>query len=120
MKKIAGFILSAVLLLMVIGCAPNSKVDVNLDKNDSEILFTTPGPNPQVGKPAESGRVAGLGTGLWHGLISIVTLIMSFFNPDVQMYETHNTGPLYNLGFLIGAILLFAILGFSGGRRRRR
>ena len=54
-----------------------------------------------------------------HGLISVVTLIISFFKPEIQMYEVHNTGPLYNLGFLIGAILLFAILGFSGGRRRR-
>jgi hypothetical protein len=38
----------------------------------------------------------------------------------VQMYEVHNNGPMYNLGFLLGAIVLFAILGFSGGRRRRR
>ena len=118
MKKISGFILFAlVLLAMVTGCAPGTKAE--LDKNDAEILFTAPGPNPEVGTPAENGRVAGLGTGLWHGLISVVTLIMSFFNPDVQMYETHNTGSLYNLGFLVGAILLFTILGFSGGRRRR-
>jgi len=110
--------LFAVLLVTLTACAPGSKV--NLDKPDTEIQFTTPGPNPEVDKPAENGSVAGLGTGLWHGLISVVTLIMSFFDPAVQMYEVHNSGPLYNLGFLIGAILLFAILGFSGGRRRRR
>lgn len=117
MKKILVFVLLALLIVSVAGCAPGT--DVNLDAPDSEIQFTTPGPNPEQGKPAEDGRVAGLGTGLWHGFISVVTLIMSFINPEIQMYEVHNSGALYNLGFLIGAILLFVILGFSGGRRRR-
>jgi hypothetical protein len=117
MKKILVFVLFAVLVATAAGCAPGTNVD--LDAPDAEIQFTTPGPNPQVDKTAENGRVAGLGTGLWHGLISVVTLVISFFNPAIQMYEVHNTGPLYNLGFLIGAILLFGILGFSGGRRRR-
>lgn len=114
MKKILIF----VLLVVLTACAPGT--NVNLDAPDSEIQFTTPGPNSQQDTPAANGRVAGLGTGLWHGLISVVTLIMSFFNPEVQMYEVHNSGSLYNLGFLIGAIVLFAILGFSGGSRRRR
>ena len=118
MKKIFVFVLFAVLLVTLIGCAPGDKV--NLDKPDTEIQFTTPGPNPQQDTSAANGNVAGLGTGLWHGLISVVTLIMSFFNPEIQMYEVHNNGPLYNLGFLLGAILLFGLLGFSGGRRRRR
>jgi hypothetical protein len=43
-----------------------------------------------------------------------------FFQIDVQMYEVHNNGPMYSLGFLIGAILLFAILGFTGGSSRRK
>ncbi|MBC7876379.1 MAG: hypothetical protein H7Y59_04335 [Anaerolineales bacterium] len=119
MKKILVFALFAILMIaLVAGCAPGT--DVNLDAPDSEMQFTTPGVNPLVGQPAENGRVAGLGTGLWHGLISVVTLVMSFINPEIQMYEVHNSGPLYNLGFLIGAIVLFAILGFSGGSRRRR
>ena len=118
MKKIFIFVLFVVSLVTLAACAPGT--NVNLDKPDTEIQFTTPGPNPEQDKPAENGSVAGLGTGLWHGLISIVTLIMSFFNPEIQMYEVHNSGPLYNLGFLIGAILLFALLGFSGGKRRRR
>lgn len=116
MKKILAFILLAMLLVTLTACAPGAKV--NLDKTNSEMQFTMPGANPELGKPAENGNVAGLGTGLWHGLISVVTLILSFINPDIQMYEVHNTGSLYNLGFLIGAVLLFAILGFSGGRRR--
>src|SRR3989304_1531669 len=116
MKKILVYVLFAVLFVTLASCAPGTTG--NLEKPDTEIQFTTPGPNPEVDTPAANGSVAGLGTGLWHGLISVVTLIMSFFNPEVQMYEVHNTGPLYNLGFLLGAVLLFAILAFTGGRRR--
>jgi predicted small lipoprotein YifL len=115
MKKIFGLILSIVLLMSLAACAPNGE----LPPADSQMQLTTPGPNPAFNTVAENGRIAGLGTGLWHGLISVVTLLISFTNPDVQMYEVHNTGPLYNLGFLLGAIL-FAILGYSGGSRRRR
>jgi len=47
------------------------------------------------------GRVAGIWLGIWHGFISPVTLVLSFFNKDVQMYEVHNAGNLYNLGFFL-------------------
>jgi len=116
MKKTLVFVLFVVLLVSLSACAAGSKV--NLGKPDTEIQFTAPGPNPEVDKPVEKGQVAGLATGLWHGLISPGTLIISFFNPEIQMYEVHNDGPLYNLGFLLGVALVFLILGFSGGRRR--
>ena len=125
MKKLPIFVLIAVLLVTLVGCTvgkdgkPSKDVNLN-DKSNSEIQFTTPGVNPELDKPVEKGKVAGLGTGLWHGLISVVTLIISFFNPDIQMYEVHNNGPMYNLGFLLGTILLFGILGFAGGSKRRR
>ncbi len=118
MKKIFVLVLFVVLLLPLTACAPGSKID--LGKADTDILFTVPGPNPEVNEPAENESVAGLGTGLWHGLISPGTLIVSFFKPEVQMYEVHNTGQLYNLGFFIGMALVFLILGFSGGRGRGR
>jgi hypothetical protein len=118
MKKILVFVLFVVLLVTLVACAPGSKME--LSKPNTEIQFTAPGPNPEVDKPAENEHVAGLGTGLWHGLISPGTLIVSFFKPEVQMYEVHNTGPLYNFGFFIGMAVVFLILGFSGGRGRRR
>jgi hypothetical protein len=46
------------------------------------------------------------------------TLIISFFNEDVQMYEVHNNGREYNLGYLLGIALVFLLLGVTGGRRR--
>ena len=105
-----------ILLVLVSGCAPGSSVEVNAPA--TSIQLTTPGPNPELDKPAENGQVAGVAQGLWHGLIAPVTLIGSFFNPAMEMYEVHNNGKEYNLGFLFGVALVFLILGLIGGRRR--
>jgi hypothetical protein len=109
-------ILIAIVLVFATGCAPGSSVEVNTP--ESTVQLTTPGPNPLANEPADNGRVAGVLDGLWHGLIAPVTAIGSFFNPDMQMYEVHNNGREYNLGFLIGVALVFLILGLIGGRRR--
>ncbi len=45
---------------------------------------------------------AGFWAGLWHGLISPITFLVSLFNPSVRIYENHNRGRLYDLGFIIG------------------
>jgi hypothetical protein len=45
--------------------------------------------------------------GLWHGIIIIITFIISLFTRDVGIYEFNNNGWPYNLGFLIG--LCFSI-----------
>ena len=115
MKKIFEFVLAVMVLITLGACSLGS--GVSLSRANSEMLFTTPGPNPELNTPAENGRVAALGTGLWHGLIALFTLILSFFSPDVQMYEVHNNGSMYNLGYLLGTAVLFLILGFTGGRR---
>lgn len=61
---------------------------------------------------------AGFWMGLWHGLISLLTFIISLFNDNVTIYEVHNTGKLYNLGFIIGAAIFYG--GGSGSSCRRR
>jgi len=45
---------------------------------------------------------AGFFYGLWHGIISFITLIIHIFNDGVMVYETTNTGGWYDFGFLIG------------------
>ena len=112
---IKNLILIALLLVLLAGCAPGSNVEVNVPS--STLVLTTPGPNPEQNKPGSTG-VAGIVQGLWHGLIAPVTLIGSFFNPDMQMYEVHNNGREYNLGYLFGVALVFLILGLIGGRAR--
>ena len=106
----------AIVLVLVTGCAPGTDIEVNVP--DTTIRLTTPGPNPEVNQPDAEGRLAGAGTGLWHGLIAPVTLVTSFFNENTQMYEVHNNGNQYNLGFLVGVALVFLILGLFGGRWR--
>jgi hypothetical protein len=71
------------------------------------------GANPQVGTPPESGDVAGFLQGLWHGIISPITFIVSLFTEDVSVYEVHNDGNWYDFGFVLGAGILFGG-GFLG------
>jgi len=118
MKKILVFVLFIALLVTLMGCAPGAKID--LDAPATQKQFSMPGPNPEMDKPAENGLVAGVLQGLWHGFISPVTVILSFFKENVQMYEVHNDGKEYNLGFLLGMAIVFLVLGFSGGRGGRR
>jgi hypothetical protein len=111
-----SFVLIAILLLSLTACGPGR--DLQVTTPGSTIRLTTPSPNPELNKPDETGNVAGLIVGLWHGIIAPVMLIGSFFNPAMQIYEVHNNGPEYNLGYLIGVALVFLILGLFGGRRR--
>jgi len=48
------------------------------------------------------GHKAGFWAGVWHGLIIIVTFIVSLFTGTVGIYESNNVGWPYNLGFILG------------------
>lgn len=50
---------------------------------------------------------AGFLYGLWHGVISIITLIIHIFNDNVLVYETNNSGGWYDFGFLLGVICVW-------------
>jgi hypothetical protein len=114
MKK--SLLLILIVLVLLTACGPGKDIEVTTP--DSRIRLTTPSPNPELNKPNEDGIVAGLLLGLWHGLIAPIMLIGSFFNPTMQIYEVHNNGAEYNLGYLFGVALVFLILGVLGGRRR--
>ena len=75
------------------------------------------GPNELVGLPDPGGSVAGFWQGWWHGFISFFTFVASFFSDDVSIYEVHNNGTWYNLGYIFG---LMAVYGGSGGEANRR
>jgi len=61
---------------------------------------------------------AGFFVGLWHGVILVVAFIISLFNDAVHVYETNNTGNIYNLGFVLGAA--GALRGTVGYRKKKR
>ncbi len=50
---------------------------------------------------------AGFWLGIWHGLISFVTLVIGVFNEHVRVYEVDNTGGWYDFGFLLGVTALW-------------
>lgn len=60
---------------------------------------------------------AGFFRGIWHGWIAPVSLIWHFFNPNVRIYEVHNTGWAYDFGFYIAVIAGFG--GLSLSRRKK-
>jgi hypothetical protein len=76
------------------------------------------GPNAMEMTADAGGKVAGFWMGIWHGLISPVTFVVSLFSKDVRLYEVHNSGGWYNFGFVLGAGLFLS--GGILGRKRKR
>jgi hypothetical protein len=61
-------------------------------------------------------RPAGLFFGIWHGWIAPVSLIISFFNSSIRIYEVNNTGFWYDFGFYMAIISGFGGLSFTRKR----
>ena len=101
MKPVKIAVVFLLLLFILAGCAP--------------------GVNDMAGVPNDEGEVAGFWMGLWHGFASPVMFIISLFNDSVEIYEVHNNGGWYSLGFLLGAsVILGGSSGGAAGRKRRR
>ena len=67
------------------------------------------------------GNEAGFWSGIWHGIIIVITFIVSLFTDKVGLYEVNNNGWRYNLGFIIGlAISMGGALRGSRKARRHR
>ncbi len=99
MRKAFAVVLAALVLLALAGCAP--------------------GPNELANTNSGKGYVPGFWYGLWNGIISPVTFIISLFNSKVQMYEVHNNGGWYNFGFILGISIIFGGSGGGAASRRR-
>jgi hypothetical protein len=78
------------------------------------------GPNELAGtgRPGE----AGFWLGLWHGVISPVTFVISLFSDRVALYEVVNNGGWYDAGFMLGVSCALGggAGGSAAGRRRAR
>jgi hypothetical protein len=97
MKYLPKILLVGLLVLLVAGCAPgNARYSV------------------------ETGRPANFWAGLWHGLIIVITFIVSLFTNDVHIYESNNVGWAYNLGFILGCCVSLGGGARSVRRGRRR
>ena len=67
--------------------------------------------------PSGFRDAAGFFTGIWHGWIAPVSLVLSLFG-DYQIYEANNTGFFYNLGFYMAIISGFG--GLALFRRKHK
>jgi hypothetical protein len=65
---------------------------------------------------------AGFWAGLWHGMISLVTLIIGLFNDNVGFFELNNRGWRYEAGFWLGIVMMAGGIhrGASHPSRRAR
>lgn len=97
-RLLRGAALGAVLVLVLAACAA--------------------GGNELVNTAAETRGTVGFWWGLWHGFIAPVTFVVSLFTDTVGIYEAHNNGSWYDVGFLLGLSFVFG--GGPAGRSARR
>lgn len=96
-KTLATVLLAVALLFVLNACAPgNARWD------------------------AEFGAPANFWAGLWHGLIIVITFIVSLFTDTVNIYEVNNVGWGYDIGFLLGCMISLGGAIRGGTHRRRR
>jgi hypothetical protein len=62
---------------------------------------------------------AGFWVGLWHGMISMIALVLGLFYDSVEIYERSNTGGWYDLGFLLGVTIIWGGGSHTAHRRGR-
>lgn len=92
MKKVLVVLMIVVMVVSLTSCFPGDKVDED--------------------KPA------GFFTGVFHGWIAPLSLIMSLFKDSISIYEVNNVGFWYDFGFYIAIISGFG--GISLTRKHRK
>ncbi|MEA5000047.1 MAG: hypothetical protein VB087_11725 [Candidatus Limiplasma sp.] len=61
---------------------------------------------------------AGFFTGVWHGWIAPVSLVVSLFNRNINIYEVYNVGFWYDFGYYMAIISGFGGLALSRKSRK--
>jgi hypothetical protein len=84
------------------------------------LVVTACAAGPNTIAQANQPDAAGFWLGLWQGLISPITFVISLFNDDVNIYEVNNNGNWYNLGFMLGVAIVFSGPAGSGRTVSRR
>jgi hypothetical protein len=78
------------------------------------------GPYPVTTEPVAD--LPGFWLGLWQGLITPITFVISLFTDDVNIYAVPNNGNWYDFGFVLGIMVAFggpANQASAAGRPRR-
>ena len=78
-----------------------------------------PGPNQFKGTANEHDVLAGFWLGVWHGFIAPFVFVISLLKSNLSIYEAHNNGAWYNLGYLFGLMCFFGGGGRGSARRKQ-
>ena len=73
---------------------------------------------PGDGK-ASLEKPAGFLSGIWHGWMAPISLIVGIFKASIRVYEPNNSGWWYDFGFYLAIVGGFGGLSFSRHVRRR-
>lgn len=92
-KKILFMTLIVVMLMVLTGCMPGDGSYVD-------------------------GHQANILSGIWHGWLAPLSLLRAFFNSDIRIYESYNTGWWYDFGYYIAVISGFG--GISLFRKKKK
>ena|SRR5579871_4022010 len=82
------------------------------------LVAYAPGANPSKGSPGDQLNIAGFWLGMWQGFIAPLVFVVSLFRNNLNIYEIHNNGAWYNLGYLFGLACFFGGGGSKAGRKR--
>jgi hypothetical protein len=66
------------------------------------------------------GSPAGFFSGIWHGWIAPLSLVLGIFNRAIRIYEPINTGWWYDLGFYAAVIGGFGSISLFRRRSNRK
>src|SRR4051794_22645580 len=83
------------------------------------LLLAACAAGPNVAAAAPAGD-AGFWLGLWHGIITPITFVISLFTDRVSIYEVRNDGNWYDFGYVLGLMVAFGGAAGSGGAAGRR
>ena len=61
---------------------------------------------------------AGFFSGVWHGWIAPITLVISLFDRNINIYEVYNVGFWYNFGYYMAIISGFGGVALSRKSRK--
>jgi hypothetical protein len=67
----------------------------------------------------KSDSRAGFFTGIWHGWIAPISLIVGLFKDGVRIYEVNNTGWWYDFGYYIAIISGFGSIAFKRKKKEK-
>jgi hypothetical protein len=68
----------------------------------------------------DANSPAGFLTGIWHGWIAPVSLVIGLFDNTTRVYEPNNTGWFYDLGYYMAIIGGFGGISLTRNKLKRK